>query len=144
MYEIADISHGIKNDSTLEILKESMFNPTEEKVIQRANFYENKKGIVSYGYIYDDIILGLIVLDTTSKDEVIILDIAVRGDKQKIGIGSTLINYVIHQLKPRALVAETDDDAVDFYKKNKFKIVNLGEKYSNVNRYKCEFIRTIL
>lgn len=139
MYRIVDISCSLKNDSVLEILKQSVFDPTKEKVIKRAIHHENKDGIVSYGYIYDDMILGLIVLDNTSKDEMIILDIAVKKYKQKLGIGRCLLNYVICELKPRVLVAETDDDAVGFYEKNKFKIVNLGEKYSNNNRYECKY-----
>ena len=139
IYRIVDITCNLKNDSTLEILKQSVFNPTKEKVIKRANHYENKDGIVSYGYMYDNMILGLIVLDNTSKNEMIILDIAVKKDKQKLGIGRDLLNYVICELKPRILVAETDDDAVGFYEKNKFEIVNLGEKYSNINRYECKY-----
>lgn len=139
IYRIVDITCSLKNDSTLEILKESVFNPTKEKLIKRANHYENKDGIVSYGYMYDNMILGLIVLDNTSKNEMIILDIAVKKDKQKLGIGRDLLNYVICELKPRILVAETDDDAVGFYEKNKFEIVNLGEKYSNINRYECKY-----
>jgi ribosomal protein S18 acetylase RimI-like enzyme len=139
MHRIGDISCSLKNDSTLEILKESAFNPTKEKLLKRATYYENKEDVVSYGYIYDDMILGLIVLDNTSKDEVIILDIAVKKDKQNLGIGSELLNYVICELKPRVLVAETDDDAIGFYKKNKFEIVNLGEKYSGINRYECKY-----
>ncbi|CEJ73537.1 ribosomal-protein-alanine acetyltransferase [[Clostridium] sordellii] len=139
MYRIVDISCSLRNDLTLEILKESVFKPTKEKLIKSANYYESKEGIVSYGYICDDMILGLIVLDKTSNDEMIILDIAVRKDKQKLGIGSELLNYVIYGLKPRILVAETDDDAVGFYEKKQFEIVNLGEKHSNINRYECRY-----
>ncbi|MBS6022706.1 MAG: GNAT family N-acetyltransferase [Paeniclostridium sordellii] len=139
MYRIVDISCNLRNDLTLEILKESVFKATKEKLIKRANYYESKEGIVSYGYIYDDMILGLIVLDKISNYEMIILDIAVRKDKQKLGIGSELLNYVIYELKPRILVAETDDDAVGFYEKKQFEIVNLGGKYSNINRYGCRY-----
>ncbi|CEN31196.1 ribosomal-protein-alanine acetyltransferase [[Clostridium] sordellii] len=139
MYRIVDISCSLKNDSTLKILKESVFKPTKEKLIKRANYYESKAGIVSYGYIYDDVILGLIVLDKTSNDEMIILDIAVRKDKQKLGIGSELLNYVICEFKPRILVTETDDDAVGFYEKKQFEIVNLGRKYLNISRYECRY-----
>ncbi|CEQ03388.1 ribosomal-protein-alanine acetyltransferase [[Clostridium] sordellii] len=139
MYRIVDISCSLKNDSILEVLKESVFKPTKEKLIKRANYYESKEGVVSYGYIHDDMILGLIVLDKISNYEMIILDIAVRKDKQKLGIGSELLNYIIYELKPRILVAETDDDAVGFYEKKQFEIVNLGGKYPNINRYECRY-----
>ena len=139
MYKIVDISGSLSNDSNLEILKESVFEPTKEKLIKRANYYENTDGVVSYGYAYDDVILGLIVLDIKNKDEIVILDIAVKKDNQKRGIGKALLNYVLFELEPKILIAETDDDAVGFYKKNKFEIVNLGEKYLNNTRYKCKY-----
>ena len=117
MYKIVNISGSLSNDSNLEILKESVFEPTKEKLIKRANYYENTDGVVSYGYAYNDVILGLIVLDTTNKDEIVILDIAVKKDHQKRGVGKALLNYVLFELEPKILIAETDDDAVGFYKK---------------------------
>lgn len=139
MYKIVNISGSLSNDLNLKILKESVFEPTKEKLIKRADYYENTNGIVSYGYAYDDVILGLIVLDTKNKDEIVILDIAVKKDTQKRGIGKALLNYVICELEPKILIAETDDDAVGFYKKNKFEIVNLREKYLNNTRYECKY-----
>lgn len=139
MYKIVDISGSLSNDSNLEILKKSVFEPTKEKLIKRANYYENTDGVVSYGYAYNDVILGLIVLDVKNKDEIIILDIAVKKDHQKRGVGKALLNYVLFELEPKILIAETDDDAVGFYKKNKFEIVNLGEKYLNNTRYECKY-----
>lgn len=139
MYKIVNISGSLSNDSNLEILKESVFEPTKEKLIKRSNYYENTDGVVSYGYAYNDVILGLIVLDVKNKDEIVILDIAVKKDTQKRGVGKALLNYVICELKPKILIAETDGDAVEFYKKNKFEIVNLGEKYLNNTRYECKY-----
>jgi GNAT superfamily N-acetyltransferase len=139
MHKIVDISGSLNDDSNLEILKESVFEPTKQKLIKRANYYEDTNGIVSYGYAYDDVILGLIVLDIKNKDEIVILDIAVKKDNQKRGIGKALLIYILFELKPKILIAETDDDAVGFYKKNKFEIVNLGEKYLNNTRYKCKY-----
>ena len=139
MHKIVDISNSLSNDTNLEILKESVFEPTKEKLIKRANYYQSADGVVSYGYVYNDVILGLIVLNIKNKDEIVILDIAVKKDNQKRGIGKALLNYVLYELKPKILIAETDDDAVGFYKKNKFEIVNLGKKYFNTNRYECKY-----
>ncbi|WGX77658.1 hypothetical protein QJS64_20465 (plasmid) [Paraclostridium bifermentans] len=49
------------------------------------------------------------------------------------------MNYVLCELKPKILIAETDYAAVGFYKKSQFKIVNLGEKYLNNTRYECKY-----
>lgn len=139
MHKIVDISGSLNDDSNLEILKESVFEPTKQKLIKRANYYEYTNGIVSYGYAYNDVIIGLIVLDTKNKDEIVILDIAVKKDNQKRGVGKALLNYVLCELKPKILIAEIDDDAVGFYKKSQFEIVNLRKKYLNNTRYECKY-----
>ncbi|MCR8746836.1 GNAT family N-acetyltransferase [Romboutsia lituseburensis] len=82
----------------------------------------------------------IIVLDITNTNKVVILNIAVNKCMQFKGIGSKLIDYSIESLNPKMLIAETDDDAVDFYKKYGFKIKSLGEKYGNCNRYECKYI----
>ena len=35
--------------------------------------------------------------------------------------------------------AETDKDAVDFYRKLGFSVTSLGEKYPGVERFHCEY-----
>ncbi|MDU3803469.1 hypothetical protein [Paraclostridium bifermentans] len=42
MHKIVDISGSLSNDSNLEILKKSVFEPTKEKLIKRANYYEEQ------------------------------------------------------------------------------------------------------
>lgn len=51
------------------------------------------------------------------------------------GLGSKLIEST----KINKMIAETDKDAVNFYKKKGFKITSLGEKYPGVERFKCEY-----
>lgn len=43
----------------------------------------------------------------------------------------------IHSLS--YISAETDRDAVGFYRKYGFQITSLGEKYPGVERFKCEY-----
>lgn len=142
MYKIIDIKSNLNTDTALEVLKESVFNPTKEKLSKRASYYQNKESIVSYGYLSGDIILGLIVIDTANKDEITILDIAVRKDQQRNGFGRKLLNHVIVKYNPKVLIAETDDDAVEFYRKNGFEIFNLEERFSNCIRYECKYFKS--
>lgn len=142
MYKIIDIKSNLNTDTVLEVLKESVFNPIKEKLLKRVNYYQNKESIVSYGYLSDDIILGLIVIDTANKDGITILDIAVRKDQQRNGVGRKLLNHVIVQYNPKVLIAEIDDDAVEFYRKNGFEIFNLGGKFSNCIRYECKYFKS--
>lgn len=136
---IIDIKPILKTPNVLAILAESVYMPTEERLKKRADGYINNSNVLVYGYKVDNIIYGLIVLDITQKEEIVILDIAVNKGNQHIGIGRKLVEYTLFNLKPNILIAETDDDAVDFYRKCGFVISNLGGKYPNIIRYECKY-----
>lgn len=137
--QIIDIKQILKTPDVLAVLSESVGMPTEEKLKKRAQFYINNNNVVAFGYISDGVVLGLIVLDISNKEEIVILDIAVSIDNQHIGIGRKLIKHVLAYLNPIMIIAETDDDAVDFYRKFGFIIKNLSEKYPNIIRYECKY-----
>ena len=56
------------------------------------------------------------------------------------GIGSYMINQVVNNYDLLSVHAETDNDAVGFYRNVGFSIVEFSETYGNetVIRYKCE------
>lgn len=135
---IIDIKSILKSPDILAILAESVYMSTEEKLNTRADEYINNDNVVVYGYKDDGAISGLIVLDITQRKEIIILDIAVEKSNQHSGIGKKLIDYTLDNLKPNILIAETDDEAINFYRKCEFAINSLGEKYPNIIRYECK------
>lgn len=141
MKTIEDIKLSLSNQKNLSVLAQSMYMPTEEKLNDLVNKYLKNQNIFVYGYIEDNQVEGIIVLDTTNTNNIVILNISVNKRMQFKGIGSSLIDYSIESLNPKMIIAETDDDAVGFYKKYGFKIINLGEKYGNCNRYECKYIR---
>lgn len=137
---IIDIKPVLKLPDVLVVFAESVYMPTKEKLSKKADEYVNNSNVVVYGYKDEGAICGLIVLDITNKEEISILDIAVEKSNQHKGIGRRLIYYSLYNLKPNILIAETDDEAVDFYRKCGFIINNLGEKYPGIIRYKCHYI----
>lgn len=136
---IIDIKPILKMSNILTVLAESVHMPTEEKLKKRADGYIYNINVVAYGYKCDGVICGLIVLDTAKKEEIVILDLVVSKSNQQTGIGRKLVEYALYNLNPNTLIAETDDEAVDFYRKCGFIISNLGEKYPNIIRYECKY-----
>ncbi|PKH12028.1 GNAT family N-acetyltransferase [Planomicrobium sp. MB-3u-38] len=63
--------------------------------------------------------------------------IAVGVDCRSSGIGSWMIKEVIKLHNIQEIAAETDVDAVDFYRKIGFNIKSLGEKYPGRERFYC-------
>jgi len=48
-----------------------------------------------------------------------------------------MIDFIKDKYTLLVIAAETDKDAVDFYKKYGFKALSLGEKYPGVERFAC-------
>lgn len=141
MKKIENIKNNLNNRKYLSVLSQSMYMPTEVKLNDLVNKYLKNQNIFVYGYIEDTQVEGIIVLDTTNTNNIVILNIAVNKRMQFKCIGSNLIDYSIEILNPKMIISETDDDAVGFYKKYGFKIISLGKKYGNCNRYECKYIR---
>lgn len=70
-------------------------------------------------------------------DEIDIMNIAVRKDKRKLGIGSFLLSYLIDYCKSNKIqtitleVNKNNEPAINLYKKYNFKQTGLRKKYYN-------------
>lgn len=135
--EIVDIKHILVQDDILKVLAESVYMPSEDKLKNRADKYRSDQNIIAYGMRIESIYYGVIVLDISDPKHPIINNIAVAKPHQKQGIGTLLIQHVRRVLHPEEIIAETDNDAVEFYRNIGFHIINLGEKYPGIQRYEC-------
>jgi len=69
-----------------------------------------------------------------------ILHIAVDEHNRNCGIGRRIIDELLKLENLTELTAETDHDAVEFYRRYGFGIQSLGEKYSAVERFHCRLL----
>ncbi|HDP77543.1 MAG TPA: N-acetyltransferase [Mesotoga infera] len=70
-----------------------------------------------------------------------LLHLAVRKDKRRNGFGSALIKTMINSFMIDTLAVWTDEDAVGFYEKIGFNIVNEIRTLNGLIRYKLRFSR---
>ena len=137
---IIDVKDCFKDADLLEILAESVYKPTIEKLNKRAEKHMNNPFVRIFALKQDDKSMGIIVLETSNPKQIEILDFAVKKNDQKNGIGRKLIDFCKEEFKIESMIAETDDDAVGFYRKVGFKVQQLENKYdSEANRYLCKF-----
>ena len=81
------------------------------------------------------------VVSFIEQKKIEIIGIAVNSSVRGKGIGSYMINQVVNNYGLLSVYAETDNNAVGFYRNNGFSIVEFSEIYGDepVVRYKCEF-----
>lgn len=110
----------------------------DEKIEQEYNAYifpsENRK---LYGIDKDNMLVGFIGIELSSSASCEIKHIAVSPSYRKRRTASNMIDFVRQKHAFTMLSAETDKDAVGFYRRCGFEITSLGEKYSGIERFLC-------
>ena len=135
----------LKNEvlQTYEIYKYCMFMPTEEKFNIKVNQYLNDNSVKIFACFSHGKIVGVMVVSFAEQKKLEILGIAVDLSVRGKGVGSYMITQVINNYGLLSVYAETDNDAVGFYRSNNFSVVQFYETYGDeiVIRYKCELTK---
>ncbi len=119
--------------SQLEYPLEIREKKTDQIILEyRKNPKQSMLGLKSEGTL-----VGLIGLAFGRTGSAVIRHIVVRRDRRRRGIGRKMIQTVMRQFSLREISAETDHDAVDFYRRCGFHIKSLGEKYPRTERFWC-------
>ncbi len=131
--------HADESDAkdVASILAESVGAPTEAAIGELMQSCTSNSLTTLWVARCEDAPVGIVRLDSSDRSRCIITHIAVHPEWRGVGIGRRLIAFVRDDLRFGQLEAETDDDAVGFYRSCGFEIEPLGEKYPGVQRYKC-------
>ena len=132
----------LKNEilQTYGIYKHCMFMPTNEKFNNKVDLFLNDNSVKIFACFERDEVLGVMVVSFIEQKKIEIIGIAVDVSARGKGIGSYMINQVLNNYGLLSVYAETDNDAVGFYRNNNFSVVEFSEIYGDepVVRYKCE------
>ncbi|MBX0355605.1 GNAT family N-acetyltransferase [Bacillus toyonensis] len=123
----------IGRDSVLNVLQYAV-GPSETSLKKAVLFYQGKKGRL---YKYEEkACIGIEVIGATKAR---ICHIAVVPEYRHTGIAFQMIREVVRMHQLTYVEAETDNEAVEFYKKIGFKVKSLGEKYPGIERFHLYF-----
>lgn len=115
------------------VIAYSIGNPTDEKVQKVLDGYKDANNPL-IGYFIGGNLAGVIGLEI-SQASATIQHISVLHKYQSNGIGKQLVHYVMKHFSPKTTSAETDADAVGFYRAMGFECSASQGKYGT--RYIC-------
>ncbi len=128
-----------RGGSALGILSNAVFQPTEERMSHILDAVYGSDSTTLYGLAIGQDVVAVAGIRRTSETTAELLHIAVKASERRKGNGSQLVKLVIQAENLEELVAETDRDAVDFYRRCGFIAQSLGEKYPGVERFACRW-----
>ena len=121
------------------IYRDCMYAPTEEKFYAKTDAFL-EKGVKVVACLRCGRKVGVAAVAVATDNSAEIVGIAVENSERGQGIGSFMVSEIIRVYALSSVYAETDDDAVEFYRKNGFETIGFTEDYGgqSVRRYKCE------
>ncbi|MBR6693920.1 MAG: GNAT family N-acetyltransferase [Clostridia bacterium] len=134
---IKNIKDTLCTEEIYDIYSACMFKPTFDKFKIKAGQMQNDSSVSVYGYFSNEKIIGVISTQETDKT-VEIIGIAVDTKERLSGVGTNLIDYVKDKTQ-KPIIAETDRDAIMFYKKCGFHIEEkiVSKSNTSYSRYVC-------
>lgn len=129
-----DIKPYVDNRNIKDLIGQCLYDPSQDKINEVINSYLSNDKYLLLGHKEDNEIAGYIGLDLTYPLKTIIKHIAVKEERRNTGIGRKMIISCLLDYEISEIEVETDDDALNFYKKLGFNVANTEYKYDNVRR----------
>jgi len=129
-----DLKSRLDEPEVQMILSLSLFQPTPEtiaRVIERCRTNDERN---LWGIVNEEQVLGVIEYYIRDVNTVYVANFAVKEDYRKQGIGRFIIDALQEKCK-LPLELETDDDAIDFYRKCGFEVTPFEK--NGIQRWKC-------
>ncbi|REK68207.1 MAG: GNAT family N-acetyltransferase [Cohnella sp.] len=132
---LIDIKHKLEEPEIQELIELSAYSDPEDFI----QVYRGDDRLEIMGFYANDELAGLAGFRLHENGTLELNHIAVVPDKRGKGYGTAILLSLIGLKKPRILVAEIDEDAVDFYRSVGFTIESLGEKIPGIERFRCTY-----
>ncbi|CAM2984162.1 GNAT family N-acetyltransferase [Paenibacillus taichungensis] len=133
---LIQLKSRIQEPEVQELLSYSVF-PDPDHLNRALKQYVDKEELHLDGYEDEGQLIGLIGYESTGTSEITIHHIAVLPENRFKNYGRGMISQVLAKYNPDRLIAETDVEAVEFYRNTGFVVYSLGELYPGVERFRC-------
>jgi ribosomal protein S18 acetylase RimI-like enzyme len=119
-----------------ELLALALGNPTLERLQKLLEEFYVEDGHTLFVASDRSRLTGVIGLDHTAAPHGWIIHLAVRPDLRRRRIGKNLINHATNTLGLISIAAETDQDAVEFYRACGFEIREIESRWPGTRRFR--------
>ena len=116
-----------------EIVKNHFFrNPVYSEALKNICI---SSGVSLYAAINNGKVCGFAAADDATADVCSLMSLSVAPDYRKKGVAHAILDRVLEDRKPKAMVAECLEDSLGFFEKYCFYAIPLGEKQPGKNAY---------
>lgn len=128
----------LTSEEAFSIYAPCMYQPTYDAFVAQMEEYFSDPSVKIFVCEKEGEKIGILVLKEDGS-EAEILGIAVKRDQRKKGFGKDMINQVMESESLKKITAQTDDDAIEFYRRSGFEAERVVIEYPDgaAVRYNC-------
>ena len=134
---LIDLESKLDDESIVQLLALSVGLPTPAKLAAVCREYRRHEDYRLLGYAEGAGILGCIGLALSRPGQGAVRHIAVAPDQRNRGVGRWMLKAAAQRLSLTRIEAETDNDAVGFYRSCGFQCESMGEPHPGIERCRC-------
>lgn len=136
---LIDLKNRLREPAIRELLAWSVF-PDPDRVDEVIERYEREPDLAIAGLEENGQWIGLIGYRLRDGNVLQVLHLAVDPEARGLGYGRGLLLEAIERVRPALVVAETDEETVDFFRNIGFTIESLGMAPTGEERFRCVFV----
>ena len=135
---LQSVKNQVRDAQIASLLALAVF-PDAEHLERAITFYEENGEAELLTYEEAGEKIGIIGFRPSGEGEITITHIAVAPNSRGAGYGRGMLLELMVREKPGVVVAETDEEAVDFYRAVGFAVVSLGFGSAGLERFRCAY-----
>ncbi len=140
-FDLIDLKPRVADPAVRMLLSYSVGYPTPEKMERVIQAYLANSTRPLLGLERDGKLVGYVGYEVIEPNHLLIHNIAVEPPARRQGIGRQLIERIISREGAQRVTAETDAQAVDFYRRCGFSASRFEHPmYAGVERFRCELV----
>ena len=135
---LQSVKNQVRDTQVTSLLELAVF-PDAEHLERAITFYEETDEAELLAYEEGGEKIGIIGFRPSGEGEITLTHIAVEPNSRGAGYGRGMLLELMVQKKPSLVIAETDEEAVEFYRSVGFAVVSLGFGSVGLERFRCVY-----
>lgn len=134
-----DLSARLREPAVQQLIELSVFPDPERLELTIARYEDAANGLRLLGYESEGDLIGIVGFTIGEAKRMVLHHLAVLPEVRGAGFGRGMILELLHEYEPAVVEAETDEEAVHFYRSIGFRVESVGERYPGAERFLCTY-----
>lgn len=135
---LVNVKDQVESPEISQLLEYAVY--TDEDALAGAiNRYHSEAGAELYALKHEGELIGLIGYVMDDHNTLNITHLAIAPEHRNQGYGRAIVLEALYEAKPDRIIAETDEDAVDFYRNIGFVVLSIGRLPNGIERFRCMY-----